>query len=250
MQLFKTNQPQLGWIMSRPLRIEYKDAWYHVMNRGRRSESIFLTNRDYRRFLVVLKEATALWKVHICAYCLMPNHYHLLIQTPEANISRCMRHINGVYTQQFNRDHNTEGQLFRGRYKSILIGEKNYLMELLRYICFNPVKAGLVDHPTHYLWSSYNDYFSDSSGNEWLNADLILNRMLGIKNRQEAKVILFGSDASEDTYTFFSRKNQPSIIGSKEFIEETRNRFSKQVVHPEVPEAKVLEQDQLEKHHS
>ncbi len=112
--------------MARPLRIQYKDAWYHVMNRGRRSENIYLDRDDFCLFTNLLKESSEQWGVHIAAYCLMSNHYHLLIQTPHANLSRFMRHIDGVYTQRFNRCHKLDGQLFRGRYKSILVGEDNY----------------------------------------------------------------------------------------------------------------------------
>jgi len=103
--------------MSRPLRIQYRDAWYHVMNRGRRGDNLFLEKGDHLRFKTLLSEASDLWKVKICAYCLMPNHYHLLIQTPDANLSRFMRHLNGIYTLRFNRYHKLDGQLFRGRYK-------------------------------------------------------------------------------------------------------------------------------------
>ena len=99
--------------MARPLRIEYPDAWYHIMNRGRRVENTILDGKDYDAFLVVLKEAAEMFSLHVAAYCLMPNHYHLLVQTPDGNLSRVMRHINGVYTQRYNRRHNTDGQLFR-----------------------------------------------------------------------------------------------------------------------------------------
>ena len=106
--------------MSRPLRIEYEGAWYHVMNRGRRADRIFEDPNDYQMFIDLLKDTTELWDVRISAYCLMSNHYHLLIHTPRGNLSRCMRHINGIYTQRFNRVHGLDGQLFRGRFKSIL----------------------------------------------------------------------------------------------------------------------------------
>ena len=133
--------------MSRPLRLEYSGAWYHVMNRGRRNEDIFFTNQDYNEFIKVLKEASALWNLNISAYCLMPNHYHLLVQTPDTvYISHCMRHINGVYAQRFNREHDKEGQLFRGRYKAILIDADNYLLEVMRYIHRNPLKAQIVNN--------------------------------------------------------------------------------------------------------
>jgi REP element-mobilizing transposase RayT len=112
--------------MSRPLRIEYPDAWYHVMNRGRRAEKIFLKKTDYPTFLELLIESAEIWNVRIAAYCLVPNHYHVLLQTPEANLSRFMRHVDGVYTQRFNRCHHYDGQLFRGRYKFILINADSY----------------------------------------------------------------------------------------------------------------------------
>jgi putative transposase len=89
--------------MSRPLRIEYPEAWYHVMNSGRRGEAIFVDGEDYLRFLGLLRQASVMWTVRIAGFCLMPNHYHLLVQTPRANLSRFMRHVDGVYTQRFNR---------------------------------------------------------------------------------------------------------------------------------------------------
>lgn len=91
------------------------------MSRGRRSEEIFYADADREEFLRVLREAGELWDLRISAYCLMPNHYHLLVQTPNGNLSRCMRHINGVYTQRFNRQNKKEVQLFRGRYKAVLV---------------------------------------------------------------------------------------------------------------------------------
>ena len=144
--------------MSRPLRIEYPGAWYHVMNRGRRAENIFSGKEDYYRFLELLKESSEMWNVRIAAYCLMPNHYHMLIQTADANLSRFMRHVNGVYTQRFNRFHGYDGQLFRGRYKCILVDEDAYLLQLVRYIHRNPLEAGIVDKLDRYEWSSHKGY--------------------------------------------------------------------------------------------
>ncbi len=114
--------------MARPLRIEYPGAWYHVMNRGRRAEKIFTDHKDYKAFIDLLKETSCAWNISVAAYCLMPNHYHALVQTPDANISRAMRHLNGVYTQRYNSRHHLDGPLFRGRYKSILVSADNYLL--------------------------------------------------------------------------------------------------------------------------
>jgi len=120
--------------MSRPLRIEYPYAWYHVMNRGRRYEAIFEDKNDYSAFIELLQDSIDIFHIKVAAFCLMQNHYHLLIQTPEGNMSRSMRHINGVYTQRFNRIHGYDGHLFRGRYKSILIDADSYLLQVMRYI--------------------------------------------------------------------------------------------------------------------
>ena len=116
------------------------------MNRGRRGEEIFAGKNDYTAFIDLLKELVENYNIKIAAYSLISNHYHLLVQTPDANISRSMRHLNGVYTQRFNRIHNCDGQLFRGRYKSILVEGDSYLLELVRYIHRNPLEAGLVEN--------------------------------------------------------------------------------------------------------
>jgi len=107
--------------MPRPQRIEYPDAYYHVMNRGRGRQAIFHNEAYYQTFLETIKEASSRFGMEVHAYCLMGNHYHLLIKTPLGNLSRCMRHVNGVYTQRYNRLKNTDGSLFRGRFKAVLV---------------------------------------------------------------------------------------------------------------------------------
>ena len=107
--------------MTRPLRIQYPGAWYHIMNRGKNGESIFLEDADRITFIDLLKETASMWNMKIVAYCLMSNHYHLLIQTPDANISRCMRHINGLYTQYFNRAYKKTGLYSRGVIRLLLL---------------------------------------------------------------------------------------------------------------------------------
>ena len=133
--------------MSRPLRIEFPDAWYHVMNRARLGQDAFPARKDYSGFMELLMDASEIFNIRVAAYCLMPSHYHLLIQTPDANLSRCMRHINGVYKQRYNARNGCDGTLFRGRYKSILVEEDAYLLELVRYTALDP-------HPSAYCGST------------------------------------------------------------------------------------------------
>jgi putative transposase len=227
--------------MSRPLRIQYPDAWYHVMNRGRRGEDIFLEKNDYLLFIDLLCEPTTLWRVNIAAYCLMPNHYHLMIQTPDANLSLCMRHLNGIYTQRFNRYHHCDGHLFRGRYKSILIEADRYLLELVRYIHRNPVRAGLVDRMDQYLWSSHKGYVSDSKKWSWLYKELPLSLLSQDKAERKNRYKHFVSmKDSADIIEIYSRKNLPSVIGSERFMDWVKGKFYREKKHKEIPDSNLL----------
>jgi REP element-mobilizing transposase RayT len=126
----------------------------------RRGQDLFIGNTDYQQFIDLLQEITELFNVKVAAYRLLPTHYHLLLQTPDADLSRCMRHLNGVYTQKYNVSHSCDGTLFRGRYKSILVDADNYLLQLVRYIHRNPLKAGLVKRLDQYVGSSHRGYLS------------------------------------------------------------------------------------------
>ena len=141
--------------MARPLRLEFPGALYHVTSRGNQRGNIFDDNDDRRQFLLVLQEVCHRYNWICHAYCLMSNHYHLLIETPDGNLSQGMRQLNGVYTQYFNRRHGRVGHVFQGRYKGILVDKNSYLLELARYIVLNPVRAGLVRSAREWPWSSY-----------------------------------------------------------------------------------------------
>ena len=190
--------------MSRPLRIEYPDAWHHVMNRGRRAEDVFMDDSDYNTFLELLMDAMELWNVRIAAYCLMQNHYHLLVQTPIANVSRCMRHINGVYTQRFNRHQRCDGQLFRGRFKSIVVEADSYLLQLLKYIHRNSLRVGIVDKLDSYEWSSHKGYVSKAKKWDWLHKDFVLSMLI---------------------IRIFEKKKLPWILGTESFIDWVKDSF-------------------------
>ena len=141
--------------MSRPLRLEFADALYHVTSRGNRGEDIYLDDADRQAWLNVLAQVFKRFNWSVQAYCMMDNHYHLLVQTPDANLSVGMRQLNGVYTQLANRTHGRVGHVFQGRFKAILVDEDNYLLELARYVVLNPVRAGVVQQATDWPWSSY-----------------------------------------------------------------------------------------------
>ncbi len=212
--------------MARPLRIEYPGAWYHVMNRGRRAEKIFHDRHDYQVFVELLEESWEMWNIRVAAYCLMTNHYHILVQTPDANISRSMRHINGVYTQRFNKRHRCDGQLFRGRYKSILVSGDSYLLQLVRYIHRNPVKAGITSKPDDYPWSSHKGYLSVAKKWKWLHKKFIFSMLT--KNRKDSvkeyrRFVAIESD--EEIAGVLERKKWPSILGPETFIDWVKGKY-------------------------
>ncbi len=227
--------------MARSLRIEYPGAWYHVMNRGRRREDIFLSRHDYETFLQVLQETADAWNCKVSAYCLMSNHYHLLVHTPEGNLSRCMRHINGVYTQRFNRHHNKDGQLFRGRYKAVLVDADSYLLEVLRYIHQNPLQAGITNKLKDYEWSSHHGYISRAKKWKWLYKDVLLSMLSTHQNKQKSTYLEFVSHGvSEEIERFYSLKNLSSILGTDVFKELIREKFDQLRFHQEIPGSREL----------
>ena len=165
--------------MTRPLRLEFAGALYHLTARGDRQEPIFLDDTDRRRFLDLLGKEIQQQGWLCYAYCLMDNHYHLLIETPEANLVRGMRRLNGVYTQGFNWRRKKAGHVFQGRYKSILVDKDNYLLELCRYIVLNPVRAKMVKAPGEWGWSSYRGTVGESTSPKWLAVDNVIGLFSG-----------------------------------------------------------------------
>jgi len=162
--------------MARPLRIEFEGAVYHVTSRGNAGIDIFLDDVDRIRFLEILGRTVDRfgWICH--AYCLMTSHFHLLIETPDPNLSRGMQHLNGVYTQWFNRRHSRAGHLVQGRFKSILVEKESYLLELARYIVLNPVRARMTRSARNWRWSSYRATAGQAKPPEFLTIDWLLSQ--------------------------------------------------------------------------
>ncbi len=160
--------------MARPLRIEFPGALYHVTSRGDRKEDIFADDQDRMAFLDILGDVVRDFRWTCHAWCLMDNHYHLVIETPDANLGRGMRQLNGVYTQFYNRRHDQSGHLFQGRYKAILVDRDAYAMELARYVVLNPVRARLTASPDKWRWSSYRPTVGLDPAPPWFEADVCL----------------------------------------------------------------------------
>ena len=207
--------------MARPLRIEYPRAYYHVMNRGLSRRDIFLEDQGRKSFLDLLSEISRLWKVEIFAYCLMDNHYHLLLQTPKGGLSRAMRHLDGIYTQRFNRAHHRDGPLFRGRYKAILIDAEEYFLSVVRYIHQNPVMAGAVSDIDRYRWSSHWGYLYKSERPVWLSTQSVLSRFGRLREYQE----FMHSEVEKEVVDFYKGPYQRPILGGRGFVGWVKERL-------------------------
>ncbi|CAA6603500.1 transposase [Rhodospirillaceae bacterium LM-1] len=221
--------------MARPLRIEYPGALYHVTARGNARQPIFLSKADAQAFLDTLGD-TALrlgWRFH--AYCLMTNHYHLLVETEHANLSRGMRHLNGVYTQAFNRAHKRVGHLFQGRYKAILVEAEAYFLELARYIVLNPVRAGMAVEPKEWLWSSYRATLGEAQAYEWFDAKPLLMRFDANQDKARSAYAGFVAEGVGKPSPWESVRNQ-LFLGSQAFADKFLGKDGRpKRVSPQVP---------------
>jgi len=193
---------------------------------------------------MVLREAVEMWNLKVAAYCLMSSHYHLLLHTPDGNISRCMRHINGVYTQRYNRQHKKDGQLFRGRYKAVTVDGDSYLLEVLRYIHRNPLKAGLVKNLDDFQWSSHKGYISKAKQWDWLYKNFMLSMFSGkIGQAKKAYIEFVSQKESAEIDKFYSKKNLSSVLGEDDFKEWIKEKFQELRFHQDIPESRVLAPD-------
>lgn len=220
--------------MARPLRIEYADAVYHVTSRGNAQQDIVHDDGDRNTFFDVLKSARDRFNVVIHAYCLMDNHYHLLVETPDANLSKFMRHLNGVYTQRYNADYRQSGHLFQGRYKAILVQRDLYLSELSRYIVLNPVRAGMVKSAKDWPWSSYRATAGLSVGFSWLSSDWILSTFAVKKSKAVRLYRQFVSNGIKQAKPWDNLKNQ-IFYGDQEFVDRMQKQVSEDKDLSEIP---------------
>lgn len=210
--------------MSRPLRVEYPGAWYHVMNRGLARKPIVRSDKDRHLFLDLVGETSQIFGIQVHAYSLMDNHYHLLVHTPQAGLSRAMRHLNGLYTQKINRIWKSDGPLFRGRYKALLVESDEYLLELVRYIHLNPVEAGLCVKPISHPWSSHRAYLEKDKRPGWLFVDEVLGRF-GSREKQAMNEMARFIEAGVPRKFREDLMNKRVILGTKGFCEWVYHNF-------------------------
>ena len=225
--------------MARQLRIEFPGAVYHITSRGNARGNIFEQIADKRLFISILTQVIERnnWLCH--AYCLMDNHYHLLIETIDANLSVGMRQLNGVYTQSFNRIHKRVGHLFQGRYKSIHVEQETYLLELCRYIVLNPIRAGMVKSADQYTWSSYKATAGMVEQPPFLTAAWILRHFGKQRRMAQKKYRAFVSEGLDRPSPMEALVAQ-CILGSERFIEKIKHSMSNGELSSEIPKRQRL----------
>jgi REP element-mobilizing transposase RayT len=224
--------------MARPWRIEYEGAYYHVFSRGNEGRDIFYDEKDRKIFLGRLGEMSNRFEIDVYAFVLMANHYHLLIQTKLANLSRAMQWIGVSYTRRFNNRHSRSGHLFQGRFKSIVVENDAYVVELSCYIHRNPLRAGIVKRLMDFKWSSYPVYAYGRKGPEWLKTDLILSFFSGGRSRQayRDKVQHYAKEEKSVLEDF----RHGLIVGTHQFVDKIKAQYVLQVPHQEIPQQKGL----------
>lgn len=227
--------------MSRPLRIEYPGAYYHVMNRGRDRLEVYDGPESFQLFIELLAEAHDRFKIELHAYCLMNNHYHLFVQTPEPNLGRAMRHIDGVYTQRYNKLRGGDGSVFRGRYKAILVDSNTYFLQVSRYIHLNPITANIVKIPEDYCWSSYKYFGTKQEKPSWINCEETFSQLASNDPIQAYRDFVTEGLDNKFKLIFETNKLIP-ILGTKKFIEDTKLRFISELSdkQKDIPQKKMV----------
>ncbi|MCK4244138.1 MAG: transposase, partial [Candidatus Omnitrophica bacterium] len=206
--------------MARPLRISYAGALYHIISRGNETREIFIDKRDRGKFLQCLKEIILRYNVKIHTYCLMDNHYHLIMETPHGNIVDAMHYLNSSYTVYFNSLHKRIGHLFQGRYKSLLVEKDPYLPALSRYIHLNPVRKNLVKNPQDYPWSSYRYFITPINTPDFLCTDFILSVFSEDLEKARHLYREFVEDhIGEEVEVIRDNLHAGLIVGSRKFVE-------------------------------
>jgi putative transposase len=220
--------------MTRPLRLEYPGAVYHVMSRGHERSAIFREDGDREKFHSVLGAVVGdeRWELH--GYCLMSNHYHLLVETPEGRLSRGVKALNGRYAQWFNWRHGRRGHLLESRFRSVLVQKDSHLMELLRYIVLNPVRAGLVERAGDWKWSSYRATAGMSEAPEWMAVDWTLSQFARRRTAARRAFRRFVAEA-KGSGKEIETEEKSGCYGDQEFRQQIREMLDGKEISDEIP---------------
>ncbi len=210
--------------MARPLRIEFPGAVYHVASRGNARQRVFLDERDRAAFLEAVAAGASRYGFIIHAYCLMDNHYHLLVETPKANLSLGMQRINGEYTQGFNRRHRRCGHLFQGRFKAVLVQKESYLLEVCRYVVLNPVRAKMVERAGDWWWSSYRATAGEVKRPPYLSTTWVLSQFHREKAKAQRLYRRYVAQGLRQKESPFGRVAAQMVLGTAEFVEAWREK--------------------------
>lgn len=230
--------------MARPLRIEYPGALYHVISRGSEKKEIFKDNRDRVKYLELLEECCERFGIFLYCYVLMSNHYHLLLETPQGDLSKVMHWLNVCYVSYFNYRHKRSGPLLQGRYKAILVDKELYLLELTRYIHLNPYRAGMVKDPADYRWSTYRAYLGAAKRVKWVDFPSILSRFSNEEVTARRKYLDYVNQGiEEDTMDPMHNLHGQVILGDKAFINSIKAMLDQQTISPEISERKKFVQN-------
>ncbi|MFH0813965.1 MAG: transposase [Pseudomonadota bacterium] len=224
--------------MTRPIRMNYPDSFYHVLSRGNEKKDIFHEENDYLKFLDIIGAMVGRFTLEVHAYVLMKNHYHLLVRTKEANLSRAIQWLGVSYSIWFNRRYERSGHLFQGRFKSFLIEDDRYFTAMCLYIHGNPLRAGMVERLSEYPWSSYQSYAGERNQVSWLTTDVVLGMYGGNRKRfLEAQQVNLGENGN-----VLKDLRHGLYLGSEGFWEECKGK-AKQEGHREKPQFRLLLRD-------
>jgi REP element-mobilizing transposase RayT len=221
--------------MARSLRIEFPGAVYHVTSRGNARADIFEDDTDHEMFLKIFGQVVKRFNWLCHAYCLMDNHYHLLIETPEGNLSAGMRQLNGVYTQAFNRAHRRDGHLFKGRFKAILVEKESHLLELCRYIVLNPVRAGITARPEDYRWSSYLPTLGTVARPPFLATEWLLGNFSTSHAESCRRYRQFVKEGMNIIESPWEKLTGQILLGTEAFVQKARGLLSEKDDLAEIP---------------
>lgn len=228
--------------MARQLRIEFEEAFYHITSRGNLRDRIFFDDKDREKFLEILQRTKERYSYLLHAYTLMDNHYHLLIDTPKANISRIMQNINTIYTVHINRKYRRSGYLFQGRFKGLVVDKDEYLVTLSRYIHLNPVRANIGQKPEEYRWSSYNAYTDNKLRDSLVDTADTLSYFSEKHSEAAKRYKAFVEAEIGGGENPFKDVESGVILGGQGFKEKIRELIDRIKVDDELPQVKRLKE--------